>query len=169
MNNQEFFIELDDKSTDNPQSVIISRKWHDNGQIRAEYYSDGTKRTYYINGQIKSELIPHAITRSWDMSGVLRAETFSNGYQGERPTLERLVDGAEIEIVNREWDASGKIIKLNLADGTTMFFQHDGQLLKMCYSIRNGGRTGHATYEWYSSGRLRRENVEYNKNLEYAM
>lgn len=42
MNNQEFFIELDDKSTDNPQSGIISREWHDNGQIRAEYYSDGT-------------------------------------------------------------------------------------------------------------------------------
>ena len=106
------------------------KSWFKNGQIKTERLLDGTVRTYYDNKEhtLRVESLPDKTYREWYESGVLSLENLPDGtqrawYENGNLKRERLPD-----FTYREWYENGNKKSENFLDGTVRQWYETGKL-----------------------------------------
>ncbi|MBR0096235.1 MAG: hypothetical protein IJP88_03580, partial [Synergistaceae bacterium] len=106
------------------------KSWFKNGQIKTERLLDGTVRTYYDNKEhtLRVESLPDKTYREWYESGVLSLENLPDGtqrawYENGNLKRERLPD-----FTYREWYENGNKKLENFLDGTVRQWYETGKL-----------------------------------------
>ena len=148
------------------QSIKISesspdgtlRTWFDNGFLKSETLPDGTNREWYSNRQLSREILPDNTEHEWYENGNKQSEKSPDGkeyswYENGQQESEKLPDGTE-----HLWWSNGQLQYEILPDRSEHSWFENGQIAKEFLpdsTYRTWYQNGYQKYEKLPNGTVR--------------